>query len=528
MPTGGLRDAWGAAMLSMLVVGCALVFSQGGVAAAAPGDLDRSFGSGGLVDVTPHPVASGYYSTIVGMAAGPEGEIFVLTEGRAMCASTFCSTFYVAKYSRNGALDASFGAAGGALEVPVGESVSFGIDREGRVVVASGGEKGLALTRFSRKGSLDGSFGNAGRVVVDQPLLVSQLAFEPDGAIVLAGRVRTSTNGVYPDGANLAVMRFRSDGSLDTGFGSSGMAVVDFKQMDRSGGLALVGGEIVVAVIAESKCCEKEDVKALLARFAADGKLVSTRGAWPRRRDIAERFGRENAVIPRHGRGIGVVGGTKDDTAISSFLADGRRESRFGTNGFAWIPGFTWGGVENAAEDAHGRLVVGGSVSGYGEYQNELARVAVIRRRSDGRVDRTFAAGHPRRIPVGGEKREETGRSLSVAVQPGGKIVVLGGWFPECSRVCLGSPSYSLARFLGGPSRARCRGQQATVVGTRRSETIAGTNHRDVIAGLGGDDTVFGRGGNDLICGGRGDDWLGGGRGRDRLLGGVGRDERRQ
>lgn len=83
------------------------------------------------------------------------------------------------------------------------------------------------------------------------------------------------------------------------------------------------------------------------------------------------------------------------------------------------------------------------------------------------------------------------------------------------------------------PSRARCHGRRATIVGTRNGEVIAGTPRRDVIAARGGDDRIRARGGDDRICAGggsdavragAGDDHIRGGRGRDRIIPGPGRD----
>jgi Ca2+-binding RTX toxin-like protein len=71
---------------------------------------------------------------------------------------------------------------------------------------------------------------------------------------------------------------------------------------------------------------------------------------------------------------------------------------------------------------------------------------------------------------------------------------------------------------------ALCAGQQATIVGTERSETINGTANRDVIQASGGNDVVRGNGGGDVICGGGGNDQLYGLAGRDQLLGQGGND----
>ena len=54
----------------------------------------------------------------------------------------------------------------------------------------------------------------------------------------------------------------------------------------------------------------------------------------------------------------------------------------------------------------------------------------------------------------------------------------------------------------GRRGAATCAGQEATIVGTGRSDKLRGTNGEDVIAAGGGDDTVGGLGGDDVVCGG--------------------------
>jgi hypothetical protein len=71
---------------------------------------------------------------------------------------------------------------------------------------------------------------------------------------------------------------------------------------------------------------------------------------------------------------------------------------------------------------------------------------------------------------------------------------------------------------------AKCKGEDATMVGTGGADNIVGTPGRDVIASRGGRDRVKGLGGNDLICLGGGKDTANGGGGRDRIFGQGGRD----
>lgn len=94
------------------------------------------------------------------------------------------------------------------------------------------------------------------------------------------------------------------------------------------------------------------------------------------------------------------------------------------------------------------------------------------------------------------------------------------------------SPAGSPA-VAGRRARARCLGERATLVGTRRADVLRGTRGRDVIVGLGGDDRIVARGGRDLVCGngggdtvdlGGGADGVDGGAGQDLLIGGPGDD----
>jgi hypothetical protein len=65
----------------------------------------------------------------------------------------------------------------------------------------------------------------------------------------------------------------------------------------------------------------------------------------------------------------------------------------------------------------------------------------------------------------------------------------------------------------------RCKGKNATLVGTNGNDRLVGTSGKDVIAALRGNDRVTGKGGKDLVCGAKGRDRLRGSGGNDRLYG---------
>jgi len=74
-----------------------------------------------------------------------------------------------------------------------------------------------------------------------------------------------------------------------------------------------------------------------------------------------------------------------------------------------------------------------------------------------------------------------------------------------------------------GPDE-RCRGQEATEVGTPEPDFMLGTPGRDVMVGGAGPDAIVGMDGDDILCGGPGDDELNGDSGADELSGGADSD----
>lgn len=505
-----------------------------GFAVAAPGDLDRSFGDNGVLVISPSVSTGVAYSSVSRMATGPRDEIYVLSIGSSgRCVQAyFCTGFRIDKWGRDGELDRSFGMrAGRVLEIPSSASFDIATDPRGRVIFAASGEAGTVVVRLTPDGAPDTSFGNGGTVTLDRSLAISELAIGSNDRIVFVGQTRTFGP---PFSSNLLVGRLLADGRLDGGFGDSGIAVVDFLHRDLAGGVALHGDEAIVTVKAESECCTTNEILLRLARFGPDGRLIAVQRPWPLKRRPSERWTPADWPIAARGGRIRVFGWTPGGAVATGFLADGRRDTRFGVHGFSLIRGLslaaqdgvTGTAQDGVSEDSAGRLLVAGTVPGLARFGNTRSEVAVSRLAARGKVDRTFHSGAPVAVR-GGARNDKPGKVLGTAVQADGKIVLLASWVPECARECKGIAHYALIRLLGGTSKARCRGIRATVVGTRRSERIVATAKRDVIAALGGNDVVKGRQGDDLICGGRGRDELLGGKGSDRLFGGPGADRRR-
>lgn len=188
-------------------------------AAAAPGDLDLNFGSGGKV-LTDTGGGGGGRS----VALQNDGKIVVAGRGNAGTGNG--NDFSVVRYQPNGSLDTSFGGTGKVTTHVASdddEATSLVVQNDGKIVVAgwsflggtSGSDADLALVRYNTDGSLDTSFDGDGKVTTSfggYADYANSVALQADGKIVVAGQ---SYNGSK---WNIALVRYNANGSLDSTF----------------------------------------------------------------------------------------------------------------------------------------------------------------------------------------------------------------------------------------------------------------------------------------------------------------------
>jgi uncharacterized delta-60 repeat protein len=499
--------------------------SRTGFAAAAPGDIDRSFGHKGVAELASNP--SGFPND---MAIGPGGVVYVL-RSRDVCQSPSappCMTEQlVSRFRPNGSPDASFGTNGirgvfGLREQ--GNSGSLGhslaVGKDGKVIVAAVDHEGPALARLNPNGGLDRSFGDQGVARIDLGVQVSRLsvAVQGDGRIVVAAEPVA-----FPPATTVVVARYTRQGAPDPTFNRGAPAVANLGSELGAFDLAGDGGTVFAG---SPPCCLAGGSDVHVARLDAHGFADRRFGSGGRRfaPGVAQPLMIGTAIALRDGR-IDVVGEGGGNAFAMRLLPGGRLDPAFGRAGIAYMQGVL--STPRAAVDGHGRLVVAGEGQISSAAGLEPFVLQMLRRLPDGRRDRTFGGGSPVFLhpPESGSPFEQVD-VIGVGFQPRDRPVALIS-VGSCVRVCT-SPRTMLVRYLGGDSRARCRGQMATIVGTRGGEELVGTSGQDVIAALGGDDVVRGRAGNDLICGGRGNDRLVGGPGHDRFGRGPGRDRIRQ
>jgi uncharacterized delta-60 repeat protein len=379
---------------------CLLLLTLARAAHAASGDLDPTFGQGGIAIAD----LGGLANYANALAVQPDGK--VLVGGSASVPGAIA--FGLARLNSDGSPDTSFGNGGTVFVNLFGRSVNFegglALQPDGKIVAVGyvtlgedSRDPDLWIMRFNSDGTFDQGFGTGGLVLTDLFShsfdFLTDLAVQPDGRILAAGGVVPVTN----DYLHSVVVRYLPDGRLDPGFGTGGKAVTNVAPTLGSSisGIALQSdGKIVAA--------GPPGIEYALARYDSQGRLDPS-------------FGGDGIVTPPvfiypgilysvavQPEGKIVAGGTAapsgsdGDFALWRFLPDGSLDPQFGVGGRVWTD---FSGI-NEQDDQINSLALqedGGIVAvGRTHINGDLFRssdFAVARYTSDGQLDTSFGTG---------------------------------------------------------------------------------------------------------------------------------------
>jgi uncharacterized delta-60 repeat protein len=248
------------------------------------GALDTSFDADGKVttDFGTNSNGQGY-----GVTLQSDGKILV-----AGSSQNDSFDFALARYNADGSLDTSFDGDGKATtnfntsllsSDDYGQSVA--VQTDGKILVAgkssleAGRDSDFALARFNTDGSLDTSFGVDGKLTTNFNSYDdsgNSVTVQSDGKILVAGYA--AVNGVSLRGADFAIARYNTDGSLDTSFDGDGKVTTAFGGTGMFGGTEMgnsvtvqADGKILVAEFSFSGGGGNKDFA--LARYNPDGSL---------------------------------------------------------------------------------------------------------------------------------------------------------------------------------------------------------------------------------------------------------------
>ncbi|MBC8873188.1 MAG: VCBS repeat-containing protein, partial [Planctomycetes bacterium] len=338
--------------------------------------------------------------------------------------------------SSNGTLDPGFGGDGkvttdfGSIEADTTFAVA--VQSDGKIIAggASGGV--FALARYNSSGSLDTTFDGDGLVTTNLTgtsavQTISSLAIQSDGKIVAGGTI---------DGEQLGLVRYNVNGTLDTSFGGGDGIVVSnlIGGSEELNGLKLQSdGKIVVAGTADGG-------DLLVARYTSAGDLDTSFG-FP---DGFSTYGPElnvtylgYDVVVQSSSGRIVVGGTRlslgpvQDFVLVGFESDGDLDTAFGTGGVVQTDMVTGDSPDTSDVVFALALQPDEKIVAVGDVGDGLD-IGLARYTVDGALDDTFGSGGIVVQSFGSNTANPDPPPLesarAVALQPDGKIVVVGGF----------------------------------------------------------------------------------------------------
>jgi uncharacterized delta-60 repeat protein len=433
------------AIITTLLVGLQM-------ARAVDGDLDPTFGTGGMV------------MTDLGRSTDLANAVAVQADGKlVVVGQTYKNNdysdedFVVTRYNTDGTLDTTFGSRGrvrtdfpGLAAVPS----SVVIQADGKIVVAGGAFPlftflgDIKVVRYNPNGSLDTSFGDGGIVTTTFPegSYAFDVALQPDGKIIAAGTVFVNFDPGESSDTDFALARYNPDGTPDTTFGSGGQVSTDFVGFEDDAFSVLIQPDgKIVAVGSANDPATFYDFAA--ARYLTNGTIDTTFGvAGKVRTDFGDQnFDRaRSAALQPDGRivaagfAISQNGGVQN-FAVARYTSNGVLDTTFSRDGKTQIDfGNCCQGATKVLLQSDGKIItVGGS---NGESSDDDFLLARLNPR--GALDNTFGVGGKVRTSFG----DLNGGANGAALQSDGKIVAVGFQATFSNQWT----NFALARYLDG------------------------------------------------------------------------------
>jgi uncharacterized delta-60 repeat protein len=303
--------------------------------------------------------------------------------------------FALARFTKNGGLDNGYGS-GGKVTTPINpgddaRAYALVSDKDGRLAAAgyasNGSSDDFALARYKSNGALDVFTSRPG--VVTTPFgagddVARALDLSSSGRPVVTG---SSWNGSDYD---FALVRYLSDGSLDTSFGTGGKVTTPIGPGDDEAyALVLQGTKLVAA----GSSWNGSSYDFAVARYNADGSPdASFDGNGVVTTPIGSGDDVAYAVVVQADGKIVVAGfsqsGSQDGFALARYNQNGSLDAAFGTGGIVTTPVGFGGIARSLVLQPDGKLLAAGMASNGSDMDFELVRYT-----TSGTLDVTFGTG---------------------------------------------------------------------------------------------------------------------------------------
>ena len=248
------------------------------------GRLDGSFGSGGRM------------ITDFGTATDEARGVAIAAGGMIVAAGDSGGNFAFAEYDPNGHLNPNFAQNGRQL-FGVGDGNdglgTLALQSDGKIVAVGSMGANVVVVRLTAAGEADGTFGAGGLVTVGPltartdlgaPDRSEGLAIQSNGDILVANRTATGHFGIA---------RLNPSGTLDTTFGTNGVAVANFGGDDDADSLVLEDAGQIIAIgttlqngTAQTAVAAFDPIGNPLTSFGSNGLLTLASGVTPVSRQL--------------------------------------------------------------------------------------------------------------------------------------------------------------------------------------------------------------------------------------------------
>jgi len=418
-----------------VVLALTALLSSSTLLMAQAGSLDPTFGTGGIV-TTPNTTTG--CGAVVNCAVAIQSDGKIVVAGSA-AQSNGAPELALARYNTNGSLDSTFGSRGIVVFAESNGGPAFGlaIQTDGKIIVASPTSLKLDVFRYNTNGTLDATFGSGGIVSTNAAGLL--IGTVPGGiALLSSGKILVAVGGV--------LLRFLTDGQLDSSFGTGGVA-------------RLLGSAQALALLSSGKPLVTSAFNftaGSATRYNLNGSLDTAFGV----NGQTPSLGQALAIVPLSS-GKFILAGTLDSAVPASggttsqgfvlarYNSNGTIDTTFGTHG-AVVTTFTGNAYSAAlalAVQSNGDIVAAGVTEatnpGLGAGPSDFA---LARYTPNGQLDTSF--GNNGLVTTAfGTNGENLAGASALAIQSDGKIVAVG--FDNSPT--FGSPSngFTLARYLG-------------------------------------------------------------------------------
>ncbi len=338
--------------------------------------------------------------------------------------------FLTRRYNSDGTVDLSFGNNGqvitsilqGGSHIPKCNIVQ---DDSKILVAGYSSFADLNVLRYNSNGTLDNSFNEDG--ITSEKVESSNdngriLVKENNGKLLLIGTKKNRIINTLGS-SDIAIAKYNQDGSLDDSFGVHGKSTLILDQQVNTPKKAALQPDGKILVLNEFSNFASSNNGQEVVRFNSDGSLDSSFGINGKVSISTSSFSSLSALHVREDGGFFVInhGYSPIDNSepfalyITSFSSDGSVNTNFGNGGTAYQEGLFVSGVDpEIAVQPDGKIIIStysqGSIGGFG--------FALFRFNSDGTIDASF---ENEVLTI-----NASSAPFTVFLEPDGKILVAG------------------------------------------------------------------------------------------------------